>query len=52
MAGVDQQIDAREIGAALQEGVDQRGPGLDLGLGGGRIAVARHVDQHELARRR
>ncbi len=39
-----------EIGASLEEGMDQRGPGLDLGLRSGRIAVARHVDQRELRR--
>ena len=31
--------------------MDQLGPGRDLGLGGGGIAVARHVDQRELRRR-
>ena len=46
VAGVDQHIDAGEVGAAAQVGVDQRGPGRDLGFGGGGIAVARHVDQH------
>src|SRR6516225_8547677 len=50
VAGVDQEVGAREIGASLQEGMDQRGPGLDLRLRSGRIAVARHVDQRELRR--
>ena len=31
--------------------MDQRGPGLDLGLGGGGIAIPGHVDQGELRRR-
>ena len=30
VAGVDQHIDAGEIGAAAQKGVDQLGPGRDL----------------------
>ena len=48
--GVDQQVDPRQVGAALQERVDERGPGLDLGLRRRRVAVARHVDQHEVSR--
>ena len=49
VAGVDQHIDAGEIGAAAQVVVDQLGPGGDLGLGRGGIAVARHVDEVERA---
>ena len=45
MAAVDQHIDAREAGASQQEFVDQRGPGRDLRLGRGGVAVAGHVDQ-------
>ncbi len=47
VTGVDQYIDAGEIGAAAQIGADQRGPGRDLGLGGGRIAIAGHVHDVE-----
>ena len=43
--GVDQHVDAGEIGASAQVGVDQRCPGGDLFLAGRRVAVARHVDQ-------
>ncbi len=50
--GIHQQIDARQVGAAGEEGMDQLGPGLHLGLGGGGVAVARHVDQCELPRAR
>ena len=50
VAGVDQHIDAGEIGAALQIGMDQRGPGLDLGLRRLGIAVARHVGEPQIVR--
>ena len=46
---VDQHIDARQAAAALQELVDQVGPGRDLGLRGLRIAVAGHVDEPQVA---
>ena len=49
MAGVDQHIDAREIGAAGEIGVDELGPGRDLRLGRGGVAVAGHVDEREIA---
>ena len=47
VAGVDQHVDAGEVGAAAQVGVDHLGPGRDLGLGGRGIAVARHVHHVE-----
>src|SRR6516225_7744309 len=50
VASVEEEVGAREIGASLEKGMDQRGPGLDLRLRGGRITVARHVDQRELRR--
>ena len=52
VARVDQHIDAGEVGAAAQIGVDQLGPGRDLALGGGGVAVARHVDERRDGRRR
>src|SRR5829696_3999937 len=48
MAGVDQEIDARQIGAASQKIMNELVPSLDLALRGGSITVARHIDQHEL----
>src|SRR6266568_8671196 len=50
VAGVDQEVGAREIGASQEKGMDQRGPSLDLRLRGGRITVTRHVDERELRR--
>src|SRR6516225_10421392 len=50
VASVEEEVGAREIGASLEKGMDQRGPGLDLRLRGGRITVARQVDQRELRR--
>src|SRR6516225_8450117 len=47
VASVEEEVGAREIGASLEKGMDQRGPGLDLRLRGGRITVARQVDQRE-----
>ena len=49
VAGIDQQIDAREARAAAQIIVDQLRPGLNLLLLDGRIAVAGHVDEMEAA---
>ena len=49
MTAVNQHIDAREIGAAVQVFLDQIGPGGDLGFGGGGVAVAGHVDDVEVA---
>src|SRR5215208_3952500 len=48
MAGVDQEIDARQIGAASQKVMNELVPSLDLALGGGGITVAWHIDEHEL----
>ena len=47
VARVDQHIDASQRGAAAQIIVDEPGPGGDLALGRGGIAVTRHIDQHE-----
>ena len=47
--GIDEQEDARQVGAAAQVVVDEPGPRLDLGLRHRRIAVAGHVDQREAA---
>ncbi len=47
MPRIDQHIDPRQSGAAMQIIVDEPGPGRDLALCRGRIAVARQIDQHE-----
>ena len=47
VAGIDEQVDAREAGATAQVIVDQLRPGLHLFLPDGRIAIAGHVDQME-----
>src|SRR5262249_14219063 len=45
VARVDQQIHAREIGAAQKKGIDERCPGLNLSFRSSRIAISRHVDE-------
>src|SRR6516165_11704780 len=45
---VDEEVNPREVCASFEEGMDQRGPCLDLGLGGRRITVARHVHHGEM----
>src|SRR5262245_9244855 len=50
MAGVNEEVGAREIGASQEKGMDQRGPRPDLRLRGRRVTVTRHVDERELRR--
>src|ERR1700730_10308906 len=40
VARIDQEIDTREIGASSKKIMNERGPGLDLRFGGGRIPIA------------
>ncbi len=47
VASVHQDIDAGEVAAATEKGIDQRRPGLDLGFRRSGITVAGHVHHVE-----
>src|SRR6202048_536344 len=48
MTRVNEEVNPREIRATFEEGVDQRGPCLDLGLGRRGVTIARHVHHGEM----